>query len=89
VNLDARDGQIPPDPGSQRLHRAPAPTYAEGAVAGHFVRGADLMTLWGEPRCGRALARLPDGTWIGWRRGRFHGPDGRDVTYRVIADGAP
>jgi alpha-glucosidase (family GH31 glycosyl hydrolase) len=48
VNLDSRDGQIPPDPGSQRLHRGPAPTYDEGAAAGHFVRGAD-----GDPHVGR------------------------------------
>jgi alpha-glucosidase (family GH31 glycosyl hydrolase) len=41
VNLDSRDGQIPPDPGSQRLHAAPAPSYAAGEAAGHFVRAAD------------------------------------------------
>jgi alpha-glucosidase (family GH31 glycosyl hydrolase) len=44
VNLDSRDGQIPPQPGSERLHREPAPNYAPGAAAGHFVRGPD-----GEP----------------------------------------
>jgi alpha-glucosidase (family GH31 glycosyl hydrolase) len=38
VNLDSRDGQIPPQPGSERLHREPAPNYAPGAAAGHFVR---------------------------------------------------
>ena len=38
VNLDSRDGQIPPQPGSERLHREPAPNYAAGAAAGHFVR---------------------------------------------------
>ena len=48
-----------------------------------------VATLWGEPRCGRALARLADGTRIAWRRGRFHAPDSRDVAYRVIADAAP
>jgi len=37
VNLDSRDGQIPPQPGSERLHREPAPNYATGAAAGHFV----------------------------------------------------
>jgi len=41
VNLDSRDGQIPPDPGSQRLHAAPASNYAEAHAAGHFVRDAD------------------------------------------------
>jgi alpha-glucosidase (family GH31 glycosyl hydrolase) len=44
VNLDSRDGQIPPQPESERLHREPAPNYEPGAAAGHFVRGAD-----GEP----------------------------------------
>jgi alpha-glucosidase (family GH31 glycosyl hydrolase) len=44
VNLDSRDGQIPPQPESERLHREPAPNYAEGARAAHFVRAAD-----GEP----------------------------------------
>jgi alpha-glucosidase (family GH31 glycosyl hydrolase) len=41
VNLDAVDGQVPPDPGSQRLHAGPAPNYAEGESAGHYVRDAD------------------------------------------------
>jgi hypothetical protein len=44
VNLDSTGGQVPPDEGSARLHRAPAPNYAEAAAAGHFVRGPD-----GEP----------------------------------------
>jgi alpha-glucosidase (family GH31 glycosyl hydrolase) len=48
VNLDSRDGQIPPDPGSQRLHREPARTYAEGAERGHFVGDAG-----GEPYVSR------------------------------------
>lgn len=38
VNLDSSDGQIPPQPESERLHREPAPNYAPGATAGHFVR---------------------------------------------------
>jgi alpha-glucosidase (family GH31 glycosyl hydrolase) len=37
VNLDSRDGQIPPQPASERLHLAPASNYAPGAAAGHFV----------------------------------------------------
>ncbi len=41
VNLDSRDGQIPPQPESERLHREPAPNYAPAAAAGHFVRSAD------------------------------------------------
>jgi len=40
VNLDSRDGQIPPQPGSERLHREPASTYAPAAGAGHFIRAA-------------------------------------------------
>jgi hypothetical protein len=37
-------------------------------------------TLWGEPACGRALARLADGTRIAWRRGRgWELPPDRDV----------
>jgi alpha-glucosidase (family GH31 glycosyl hydrolase) len=49
VNLDSRDGQIPPQPASERLHREPAPNYAPAAAAGHFVRepgGAPLVTQW-------------------------------------------
>jgi alpha-glucosidase (family GH31 glycosyl hydrolase) len=41
VNLDSRDGQIPPQPESERLHREPAPNYAPAAAAGHFVRDGD------------------------------------------------
>ena len=44
VNFDSRDGQIPPQPGSERLHREPAASYAPAAAAGHFVRDAS-----GEP----------------------------------------
>ena len=38
-------------------------------------------TLWGEPRCGRALARLADGTVVRWRRGRWSAarPGRRDL----------
>ena len=49
VNLDSRDGQIPPQPGSERLHREPAPNYAAGAAAGHFVKepsGEPFVTQW-------------------------------------------
>jgi alpha-glucosidase (family GH31 glycosyl hydrolase) len=41
VNLDSSDGQRPPDPESEALHRAPASNYEPGARAGHFVAGAD------------------------------------------------
>jgi len=49
VNLDSRDGQIPPQPGSERLHREPSPTYAPAATAGHFIRaatGEPLVAQW-------------------------------------------
>ena len=38
VNIDSRDGQAPPQPESERLHREPAPNYAPGAALGAFVR---------------------------------------------------
>lgn len=44
VNLDSRDGQIPPQPESERLHALPAANYAPGAAAGHFIAEPD-----GEP----------------------------------------
>jgi alpha-glucosidase (family GH31 glycosyl hydrolase) len=40
VNLDSSDGQIPPQAGSMRLHREPAPNYAEGERRGHFLHDA-------------------------------------------------
>ncbi len=49
VNLDSRDGQIPPQPASEALHREPAPNYAPGAAAGHFVKqqsGEPFVTQW-------------------------------------------
>lgn len=49
VNLDSRDGQVPPQPESERLHREPAPNYAQGAATGHFVTepdGEPFVTRW-------------------------------------------
>jgi alpha-glucosidase (family GH31 glycosyl hydrolase) len=49
VNLDSRDGQIPPQPASERLHAQPAPNYAPAAAAGHFVKtvtGDPFVTKW-------------------------------------------
>ena len=49
VNLDSRDGQIPPQPASERLHAQPAPNYAPAAAAGHFVTepdGEPFVTKW-------------------------------------------
>ncbi len=41
TNLESLDGQIPPDPGSRRLHREPASNYAHGVEASAFVRDAE------------------------------------------------
>ena len=38
-------------------------------------------TLWGEPRGGRAQARLADGTVVRWRRGRWSASGRADVTF--------
>jgi alpha-glucosidase (family GH31 glycosyl hydrolase) len=46
VNTDSRDGQIPPQPESERLHREPAPNYEPGASAGHFVKQPDADEPW-------------------------------------------
>jgi alpha-glucosidase (family GH31 glycosyl hydrolase) len=49
VNLDSRDGQIPPQLASERLHAEPAPNYAPAAAAGHFVKeptGEPFVTQW-------------------------------------------
>jgi alpha-glucosidase (family GH31 glycosyl hydrolase) len=48
VNIDSRDGQIPPQPESERLHAGPASNYAPAAAAGHFVTDGD-----GEPFVGQ------------------------------------
>jgi alpha-glucosidase (family GH31 glycosyl hydrolase) len=49
TNLDSRDGQVPPQPQSDRLHREPASNYAAGAEGGHFVTepsGEPFVTQW-------------------------------------------
>ena len=46
VNIDSRDGQMPPQPESERLHREPASNYAPGALGGHFVRQPDGDEPW-------------------------------------------
>ena len=38
-------------------------------------------TLWGEPPCGRALARLADGTEVRWTRGEWTAT--REITVAV------
>ncbi len=44
INVDSKEGQIPPDALSRQLHSEPASNYAEGAQEGHYVRTAE-----GEP----------------------------------------
>ena len=39
-------------------------------------------TLWGEPACGRAAARLADGTVVRWTRGEWSVTREREITYR-------
>lgn len=41
VNIESVDGQRPPDPESERSHRAPAANYDEGAQEGHYVSQPD------------------------------------------------
>ena len=42
-----------------------------------------VATLWGEPRLGRATARLADGTRVSWHRGRWSVSAPREVEFRV------
>ena len=59
-------------------------TYrAEDVAAG---LGDDLpleATLWGEPPCDRALARLADGTEVRWTRGEWSASPGREVAFNA------
>jgi alpha-glucosidase (family GH31 glycosyl hydrolase) len=41
-------------------------------------------TLWGDPACGRATARLAGGSKISFDRGAWSAPPGRQVTYSVV-----
>jgi hypothetical protein len=55
---------------------------AEAVGAGLGEGDAPLhATLWGTPRCGRAQARLADGTVVRWRRGRWSASGRADVTF--------
>jgi hypothetical protein len=40
-------------------------------------------TLWGEPPCGRAVARLADGSEVRWTRGEWSASPGRDVAFAI------
>ena len=49
INLESVDGQRPPGAESERLHREPAPNYAEAADGGHFVTtdaGEPFVARW-------------------------------------------
>jgi alpha-glucosidase (family GH31 glycosyl hydrolase) len=37
VNIDSSDGQFPPQPESERMHREPAPNYEAGVIGSHYV----------------------------------------------------
>jgi alpha-glucosidase (family GH31 glycosyl hydrolase) len=60
-------------------------TYPAADVRAGLGDGRHALeaTLWGEPPCGRALARLADGTEVRWTRGDWTVPAGRDVTVAV------
>ncbi len=65
-------------------------THPAEHVAGGLGHAAERerpleATLWGRPRCGRAKARLADGTEVRWAKGgRSVRPAGRDVTFVEI-----
>ncbi len=42
-----------------------------------------VATLWGQPRCGRSVARLADGTRIAWRRGEWSVAPARSARFEV------
>jgi len=59
-------------------------TYRPEEVAtglGEETAKAVEATLWGEPPCGRALARLTDGTEVRWTRGEWSAT--REVRFAV------
>jgi len=63
-------------------------TYPEAHVArglGDVPEGERPLeaTLWGEPRCGRAQARLADGTRVRWVRGEFSVTPERQIATSV------
>jgi len=58
-------------------------TYPADAVRGGLGDGQPALeaTLWGRPPCGRALARLADGTEVRWARGEWSAT--REVSFAV------
>ena len=65
VNLDSRDGQIPPQPASERLHAQPAPNYALAAAAGHFITEPPDDTDAGRAGASREGGRRAGGKSVG------------------------
>jgi alpha-glucosidase (family GH31 glycosyl hydrolase) len=63
----------------------PASHVAAGLGDTPEVERPLVATLWGEPECGRALARLAEGTRVGWSAsgGWSVTPSGRDVEFVV------
>lgn len=64
-------------------------TYpAETVAAGLGLDGAAPRpleaTLWGEPRLGHTAVRLADGARIGWRRGEWSAPAGREIRFAEL-----
>ncbi len=63
VNLDSRDGQIPPQPESERLHREPAPNVRAGGRRRALRPGSERRAVrarsggWGPAR--RSISRAP------------------------------
>jgi hypothetical protein len=59
----------------------PAPDVASGLGDSPESSRRLVATLWGQPRAGRAFARLADGTRLAWRRGRWSVTPRRDMVY--------
>ena len=83
-----RAGAARPHPGLGPPRRADRhlPGRARRARGSATRRSAERpleATLWGEPPCGRALARLADGTEVRWTRGEWSAPAGREVSFGV------
>jgi hypothetical protein len=85
---DGTSGSACPAGAGDRTARRP-----RGEPAAHVARGLGdtpeaerplVATPWGEPACGRALARLADGTRIAWRLGRCSVTPEREVAFSAI-----
>jgi alpha-glucosidase/alpha-D-xyloside xylohydrolase len=72
----ARDPRVGPR-GRDRRH----PSRRVGALRSRRGRRAVARDAVGRPRCGRALARLADGTLVRWAHGRWSAHGRADVTF--------